>query len=134
MNTSRLVELVKASSNNEFQKGLDLAFIARAEEDYNKKRQDVLLIEQVSGAKKVSEVLLSNDEVKIYTISGKDEWDIKYPYRSIFLNKKGVWETTNVVSHSFDLAFLIYLQAKQLGHNSQFLDFAMKMLEIPNVD
>jgi hypothetical protein len=30
------------------------------------------------------------------------------------------------------LAYLVYLQYKHLGLNSQFLDFAMKMLEIPN--
>jgi hypothetical protein len=68
----------------------------------------------------------------INTYCSNDEWDIKYPFRSIYLSKKGTWERTNTVSQSFDLAFLVYLQYKHLGLNSQFVDFAMKMLEIPN--
>ena len=106
--------------------------IDRAKEEQERKREDRQLIEQVANEKKLSEVILSTDEVKIYTVSGKDEWDIKYPFRSIYLTKTGIWARINTVSPTFDLAFLVYLQYKHLGLNSQFVDFAMKMLEIPN--
>ena len=107
-------------------------FIDRAKYEQERKSEDRKLIEQVANEKKLSEVILSTDEVKIYTVIGKSEWDILYPFRSIYLNKKGNWERINTVSPNFDLAFLTYLQYKYIGSNSQFVDFAMKMLEIPN--
>lgn len=114
------------------QKNVINGFIDRAKDEQERERYDRQLIEQVANEKKLSEVILSTDEVKIYTISGKDEWDIKYPFRSIYLSKNGTWERTNAVSPTFDLALLVYLQYKHLGANSQFVDFATKMLEINN--
>lgn len=125
-------ELVNKSEYSQLQKNVMNDFIDIAKDQQERKLEDRQLIEQVSNEKKLSEIILSTDEVKIYTVSGKDEWDIKYPFRSIYLSKKGTWERTNTVSPTFDLAFLVYLQYKHLGLNSQFVDFAMKMLEIPN--
>jgi hypothetical protein len=48
-------------------------FIDRAKDEQERKREDRQLIEQVANEKKLSEVILSTDEVKIYTVSGKDE-------------------------------------------------------------
>lgn len=132
MTTDKIKELINNSEIPTIQKNSLNGFIDRAKEQQEEKRQDRELIEKVAYEKKLSEVVLSTDEVKIYTVSGKDEWDIKYPFRSIYLSKKGTWERTNTVSPTFDLAFLVYLQHKYLGLNSQFTDFAMKMLEIPN--
>ena len=82
--------------------------------------------------KNLDEVVLSNDDVKIYTVrpKEKDDWDTKYPYKSIFKNKKGKWERSCIVSPSLDTAYLAYLESKYLGNNSKFTDFAIKMLEI----
>ena len=132
MTTEKFKEFVNNSELPQIQKNVMNGFIDRAKDEQERKREDRQLIEQVANEKKLSEVILSTDEVKIYTVSGKDEWDIKYPFRIIYLGKKGTWERTNTVSPSFDLAFLVYLQYKHLGLNSQFVDFAMKMLEIPN--
>ena len=132
MTTEKIKEFVNNSELPQLQKNVINGFIDRAKDEQERKREDRQLIEQVANEKKLSEVILSTDEVKIYTVSGKDEWDIKYPFRSIYLSKKGTWERTNTVSPNFDLAFLVYLQYKHLGLNSQFVDFAMKMLEIPN--
>ena len=89
------------------------------------------LISQVAkeDKDKLLEVVLSTDEVKVYTVSGKDEWDIKYPFRSIYA-EKGTWKRSSTVSPTFDIALIVYLQNKYLGLNSQFVEFAMKMLEI----
>lgn len=132
MTTEKIKEFVNNSELPQLQKNVMNGFIDRAKDEQERKREDRQLIEQVANEKKLSEVILSTEEVKIYTVSGKDEWDIKYPFRSIYVGKKGTWERTNTVSPTFDLAFLVYLQYKYLGLNSQFVDFAMKMLEIPN--
>jgi hypothetical protein len=130
MTTEKLKEFILNSELPQLQKNVITGFIDRAKEEQERKREDRQLIEQVANEKKLSEIILSTDEVKIYTVSGKDEWDVKYPFRSIYLNKKGAWAKTNTVSQSFDVAFLVYLQHKHLGLNSQFVEFAMKMLEI----
>ena len=132
MNTEKLVELLVKSDLPQMQKSVFGGFIQRASDRETKRQDDRQFIEQIANEKKLSEVILSTDEVKIYTVSGKDELDIKYPFRSIYLGKKGTWERTNTVSPNLDLAYLVYLQYKHLGLNSQFVDFAMKMLEIPN--
>lgn len=132
MNTEKIKEFVNNSELPQIQKSVINGFIDRAKEEHERKREDRQLIEQVANEKKLLEVILSTDEVKIYTVIGKDEWDIKYPFRSIYLGKKGTWKRTNIVSPNLDLAYLVYLQYKHLGLNSQFVDFAMKMLEISN--
>lgn len=132
MTTEKIKEFVNNSELPQLQKNLMNGFIDRAKDEQERKRLDRQLIEQVANEKKLSEVILSTDEVKIYTVSGKDEWDIKYPFRSIYVGKKGTWEKSHTVSPNLDLAYLVYLQYKHLGLNSQFVDFAMKMLEIPN--
>lgn len=128
----KIKELVDSSELPQLQKRLINSFIEGAKDEQEKEREDRQLIEQVAREKKLAEVILSTDEVKIYTVGGRDEWDIKYPFRFIYVDKKGTWERGAAVSPSLDLAYLVYLQCKHLGLNSQFVDFAMKMLEIPN--
>lgn len=132
MNTQKLKDLVETSDMVQFQKNMTIGLLSRIEEQETKKIEDRLLIEKVANEKKTFKILYSSDEVKIYSIlHGKDDWDVKYPVRSIFLNsKKGIWERVCTVSPSFDTAFLNYLENKYLGSNSRFTDFALKMLEI----
>lgn len=130
MTTEKIKELINNSEMPNIQKNVLNGFIDRAKEQQEKKLQDRYLIKKVANEKKLSEVILSTDEVKIYTVSGNDEWDIKYPFRSIYLRENGTWERTNTVSPNLDLAYLVYLQYKHLGLNSQFVDFAVKMLDI----
>lgn len=130
MTTDKLKEFVNSSELPQFQKNAMNGFIDRAKERQEQNREDGQLIEQVAHEKNLSEVIFSNDEVKIYRVSGNNEWDIKYPYRSIYVGSRGAWERSNTVSPNLDLAFLVYLQHKYLGYNSQFVDFAIKMLGI----
>lgn len=126
----KLKHLISNSDLSELQKLSLTGFIERAKEDNKKNQEDRQLIEQVANVKNLSEVILSTDEVKIYTVRGKDEWDIECPFRSIYLDKKGTWSRSCTVSPTFDIAFLVYLQNKYIGENSDFADFAMKMLDI----
>lgn len=130
MNIQALEDLLAKSELNTLQKNLLSRFIARAKHEQNKKNEYLQLVEQVANERRVSEILYSNDEVIIYSINGKDEWDIKYPIRGIFINENKVWKRIHNVSPSFDLAYLNYLEKKHLGDNSQFTDFAIKMLGI----
>jgi len=129
MTTEKIKEFVTNSELPQFQKNLMNGFIDRAIDERETKRKDRKLIEQVANEKKLFEITLSTDEVKIYTVSGKDEWDIKYPFRSIFF-KDGKWFRTHIVSPCLDTAFLVYLGEKHQDGNSQFSQFAIKMLEI----
>jgi hypothetical protein len=92
---------------------------------------DKLLIENVSKESKLLEVILSTDEVKIYTVKGDHNWDVKYPFRIIYKNKQCVWVRCDTVSPSFDIAMLVYLQWKYIGRNTDFVNFTMKMLDFP---
>jgi len=132
MITEKIKELILNSTENQIQKNFMVGFISRAEEAQRIKNEDRQLIEQVANENNLSEVILSTDEVKIYTVRGKEEWDIKYPFRCIYLHESNTWKRATTVSPSLELAFLVYLEKKHLGDNSQFVDFAMKMLEINN--
>lgn len=130
MQTEPIKKLINESELATLQKIVLCGFIDRAKNNEERNREDRRLIELVSNEKKLLEVILSTDEVKIYTILGKDEWDVKAPFKSIYLDKDGTWKRVNIVSPSFDVAFLAYLQYKHLGANIQFVGFAMKMLDI----
>lgn len=130
MNIEKIKEFVNNSELPQLQKNVMNGFVDRAKEEQERRSNDRQLIEQVANENKLSKVILSTDEVKIYTVSGKDEWDIKYPFRSIYLNKDGKWKRVNTVSPTLETAFLNYLEYKNLGENNRFADFAIKMLGI----
>ena len=130
MNTERLERLIESDEHsNQLQKNILKGFILRAKDKETERTEVRDLIEQVANEKKLASVVVSTDEVKIYTVYGKDEWDIKYPFRSIYF-KDGKWNRTSTVNPTLDTAFLAYLSYKYQGGNSQFTDFALKMLEI----
>jgi len=131
-NIKPLLEIVENSSLVKMQKLVIKSFIENASNDEEDRHRDRQLVENIGNVKNLDEILLSNEDVIIYTVraKGKDDWDTKYPYRSIFRNNKGLWERCSTVSPSFDLAFIVYLEYKYLGGNSRFTDFAVKMLEI----
>ena len=91
MNTDKLKELINNSDSNQVHKNIMIGFIDRVNETESKYREDRKLIEEVGGVKHLDEVILSNDDVKIYTVtpSEKDERETKYHYRSIVKNKDG---------------------------------------------
>jgi hypothetical protein len=132
MNTEKLKELINNSELNQLQQNVMVGFIDRANELEQLRREDRKLIEEAGGVNYLDEVILSNDDVKIYTVrpKEKDDWETKYPYRSIVKNKDGKWTRSCTVSPTLDIAYLVYLENKHLGLNSQFSEFAMKMLGI----
>ena len=71
MTTDKIKEVINNSELSQLQKNVMKGFIERAKEEQEMKREDRQLIEQVANEKKLSEVILSTDEVKIYTVSGK---------------------------------------------------------------
>lgn len=126
----KIVELIESSDMQKFQKLMAKGFIERAKEDEENNKADRSLVEKVANEKKHFEIILSNVEVIIYKVTGKEKWDVEYPYRVIYEDKDGQWCKAQEVSPSFDIAFLIYLERKYLGLNSQFTLFATKMLDI----
>lgn len=133
MNKETILQLIGKSELNEFQKKISSGFIERAYNENDKHKEDVKLILSVGGVKCINELVLSTDELKVYTVRpGKDEkdWDTVFPYRAIFLNKKGNWQMVDTVCHNLDTVLLNYLQYKHLGANDCFADHALKILEI----
>ena len=132
MNTERIIDLINNDETlSRFQKNILNGFISRSEVRQNEYNEDRKLVEEIANEKRSFEVLLSNEDVKIYKVdSNGDEWDTKYPYKSIYFNSKGQWERTSVASPTFDTAFLSYLSVKNLGLNSDFVEFTCKILNI----
>lgn len=124
---SKLEDLINGSDMSPIQKNISLGFISRAKESEDNRRTDREIIEKLT--RKVKDVVLSTEEVKIYTVYGDSEWDIKYPFRSIYF-KDEKWQRVNTVSPTLGVAFLNYLEYKHLDANSRFTDFALKMLGI----
>ncbi len=90
------------------------------------------LVEIIAGQKtKIEIIIYSGEDVIIYKVIPKDSehWDTKYPYRYIILKNKK-WSRGTTVSPDFNSCFLYYLEEKHLGLNSQFAEFAMKMLGV----
>ena len=127
----KLIDLIENSNANQMQKNVMKGFVNRSGELADKRKGDFALIEILDKYNTPLKVVLSTDDVIIYTVTGKDdEWNIKYPYRVIYKNDNGNWHKVDTVSPTFDIAYLNYLERKYIGGNSQFADFAMKMLGI----
>lgn len=127
----KIIELVNSSTLNVMQKIWAKRLIVKAIDTEEKEQKDKELIKEISREKNNFEVLLSTDEVKIYKIEGAKDWDLKYPYRSIYLDEQGNWRRTATVSPNLDYALLTYLQYSKLGEDNEFVTFAAKMLEMP---
>lgn len=128
----KLEDLINDSDMNQLQKNISLGFVSRAKESEEQRRNVRQLVEEIANEKKLNGIVLSTDEVIIYTIFPRrvgDEWDVKYPFRSIYFDGKK-WQRVNTVSPTLDTAFLCYLESKYLDANSRFTNFALKMLEI----
>lgn len=131
MKKEQLQRLVDQSDLSGIPKNVMTGFLERSHEAFQRSQQDRELIEAVAREKRVEEVVVSTDEVKIYTVGGNHRWSVNYPYRSIFRDQNGTWKNGSSVSPTLEIAFLDYLQTKYLGMNSQFAQFAVKMLGIP---
>lgn len=132
----KLEDLINSSDMNQLHKNVSLGFVSRAKEAEEDRRKLRDLVKEVASEKNLDEIVLSTDEVIIYTIRPRravDEWDTKYPFRSIYFDGEK-WRRVHVVSASLDQAMLTYLGEKYQGGNSQFADFALKMLEIKTED
>lgn len=132
MNTNNIISLVENSDNNQMQKNIMIGFINRAKEALDKKAADKTFIQELEGKYgKVNDVVISTEEVKIYTLQPEgadDDWSRKYPFRIIYTNKEGKWSRCSTVSATLDSAMLNYLAHRHLGPNSQFAELSGKML------
>ena len=130
MITDKIIALIESSDMMPTRKLIAKSKIEQITELEQKRKEDRDLIEKIADEKKISEIVFSNTDVKIYTVFSNREWDIKNPYRIIYKNEGGAWRKCNTILPSLDLAYLTYLEHKHIGLNSQFAKFAAKMLEI----
>jgi len=133
MNSQEILnELIDKSELGTLQKRQTKGLIQYAYEERHQAQEDRKFVEEITGEKHISDIVLKTDSIIIYTVYGNDDWAVKYPFRSIFLNDKGKWQRCSMVSHSLESALLIAIGEKQLGSNSNFYHFAAKMLDLKN--
>jgi hypothetical protein len=123
-----LERLVNESDLNQRDKMISMGFINRAQDSLDRAQEIRTIVESFTTNR--FDIVLHSDEVIIYKIESKDEWDIKYPYRVVYKDVSNNWERVSTVSPTMDVAYLNYLTLKYLGNNSQFAYFAIKMLDI----
>lgn len=129
-----ILEAIDNSTMKNQQKLRAKGFINTLVLEESKRNHVLSLIVKIAKVKdyEINDIIVSNDEVIIYTIKGRsDIWDKKYPYRLIFKNDNNDWERCSIVSPSLDVAMLSYLQTKHLSDNRDFVEFSCKILNIP---
>lgn len=126
---NKLKELVQNSDLGQVQKNVAMGILTRAENEENSRRSFRDIVETLDKRTEAFDLVLTlPDEVIIYKVDGKSEWEVKYPFR-IVIQKNGIWTRYSVVCRTFDEAILSYFQGKYLGdEGSDFTLFAMKML------
>lgn len=125
-----LIDLIDRSELSTIRKHQTKALVQFAYEERDQNQTDRKFVEETASEKHVSDIVFKSDSIIIYTVYGNDDWSVKYPFRSIYLDKKQQWRRCGTVSHSLESAFLIAIGERQLGSNSQFHGFAAKMLEL----
>jgi hypothetical protein len=133
--TEKLKEILEESTLGKLQKNVVLGTLKRAFEEQGQRLFDIGFIRTISKQENISEIVFSDEGIKIYKVraranASEENWDVKYPYRFIYL-KDGKWEGGQLASPTFETCFLNFLSEKYQGNNSQFAQFAVKMLEMP---
>lgn len=127
MNFETIKTLVSESNLPTIQKQVTLGLVQGCEELRADYLAAVHIIEYVERDKKVDQIFLSTDEVKIYTIQARQKWEIENPFH-VVVYKDGKWRQCLEVCADLDTAILIYLQEKYLDSNSRFISFVQRML------
>lgn len=81
----KIEELIDNSDLTVLNKNLLFNFVFRAKEEKQERIKVRNLIEVIARVKHLEGVAIATEEIIIYKILGKDEWDIKYPFRGIYL-------------------------------------------------
>lgn len=132
MNIQTIIDLVHGSSLIQFRKNKWIKFLQDAAAKYEQHQENIKLIEGLDKYETVKEIILSKEDVIIYTVVEKadDDWNIKNPFRCVYINSYGTWTRCDRVCDSFDSMYMHYLQYKHVGANSDFAYLVMKMLDI----
>ena len=126
-----ILKLIEESDDSQFFKMRMKSFVDKANDEIKKHDDDIELIKSVGYVREMFEIVLNSDEFKIYKIiNSRHETDKKYPYRLIYLDDKKQWRNCNTASESIDFSLLLYLEYKYTGMNSQFSEFATRMLKM----
>jgi len=127
----KLKELIENSNLSKIERIKMLAFITKAAKEQEAETEITTIIGYVSE-EKVESVLLKTEDFIIYSKRNDRAFENEYPIRSIYNDGLGVWRRNPCVNDNFDKAMLKCLEMKYLGYNSQFTEFACKMLGIEN--
>ena len=126
----KLKELIENSNLSKIERIQAVAFITKAAKEQEAETETINLIEDISEEKVDNVLLLIAEDFIIYT--RRNNKANQYPIRSIYRNNEGFWKRNPCVNDNFDRAMLKCLEMKHLGYNSEFTEFACKMLVIEN--
>jgi hypothetical protein len=127
----KLKQLIENSNLSKIERIKMTAFITKAAIEQESETETINLIGYVSE-EKADCVLLKTEDFIIYSKRNDRSLENEYPIRSIYKDALGVWRRNPNVSDNFDKAMLKCLEMKHLGYNSQFAEFACKMLGVEN--
>lgn len=132
MNIQTIIDLVHGSSLIQFRKNKWIKFLQDAAAKHEQQQENIKLIEGLDKYETVKEIMLVNEDVIIYTVVEKkdDDWNIRNPFRCIYITSYGTWTRCDTACNSFDSMYMHYLQYMHVGANSDFAYLVMKMLDI----
>lgn len=130
LNIEPIITLIEESFLPKVQKNIWKGFIIRVKNDELERQEAISKIETVGQDKHVTEIVLLTDEVIIYKVAPRNEFDRDAPFRVVYKNEREKWTSTHIASPTFEVAFLSYLGDKYDGANSQFVYYAQKMLSL----
>jgi len=126
-------ELVQSSDWSENKKLLINNAIDRAIDNVVKVNTDGDFIKSlIDKSICIDKIILSTDDVKIFTVVNDSEWNAKWPYRFVYFSKyDNEWVSGHEQYANLEDAFLAFLEQKHLQtFNSSFVVFAKRMLRI----
>lgn len=139
--TENILKLIADSGYSGHDKNQMASFVKTASTNEKQHINDLNIIDYTcddiyDGCLKIKKIVLSTDDVKIYKIVAKENgfdddsnhFHNSNPFRLIYKKSEGNWVGCGTVASSLDEALLVYLQYKHLGENSQFSEFASRML------
>jgi hypothetical protein len=125
----KLKELIENSNLSEIEKSQMVEFVTKSDVEEKIKTKDKFLIETTTEHD-VDNILFACDYFIIYTKRNDSFFEDGYPVRSIYRDNRGFWSKSISINNNFDRAMLKCLEMKHLGYNSEFTEFACKMLGI----
>jgi len=119
--------LAQDENFNPFERAMAIGSMKRDEETANAFHASAEIIKPFIGRRVgIEDIIVDLEDVKIFKVANKSYEENPY---SFIIKVNDEWRGGNQYGVTFDEVLLLYLQVKHIGYNSDFANFAKKMLE-----